>query len=65
MSGSFATMSTLVNVHNSNLQANSAKKFGSFVCAHSAFVEKKRKEREKKEASWKVLKETTSDFQAT
>lgn len=51
MSGSFATMSTLVNVHNSNLQANSAKKFGSFVCAHSAFVEKKRKEREKKEAS--------------
>ena len=26
---------------------------------------KKRKEREKKEASWKVLKETTSDFQAT
>ena len=52
MSGSFATMSTLVNVHNSNLQANSAKKFGSFVCAHSAFVEKKkeRKERKKKRA---------------
>lgn len=53
MSGSFATMSTLVNVHNSNLQANSAKKFGSFVCAHSAFVEKKKKGKREKRSELK------------
>lgn len=51
MSGSFATMPTFVKVHNSNLQANSAKNSVHLSVLTVLLWEKKRGEREKKKRS--------------